>query len=109
MLGIANPNGEYTPYATCGNTETTIYLEDGRKYSFIGGDSVYLTNLLISLDYSEQELSDDTPQYKVDTEFQTGYLLSKTYARLGNAQANFDKDVQSKVAEILQKAEMEAI
>lgn len=109
MFGIANPNGEQVRFATCGNTETTIYLEDGRKYSFIGGDSVYLTNLLISLEYSEQELSDDTPQYKVDTEFQTGYLLSKTYARFGNAQANFDKDVQSKVAEILQKAEMEAI
>lgn len=109
MLGIANPNGEQVRFATCGNTETTIYLEDGRKYSFIGGDSVYLTNLLISLEYSEQKVSDDTAHYRVDTEFQTGYLLSKTYARLGNAQADFDEQERKMVAEILEKADKEAI
>lgn len=72
----------------CGNTVTTVHL-DGQDYSFWGGDSVTLTNILINLAYDPGQMCRCLPEFTVDTEFGSGYgvNLTESYARCESGQA----------------------
>lgn len=87
----------------CGNTQTTIYYENGLSCSFMGGDSVYLTDLLVNLKYDPQKLCKCLPEYKVDTEFGTGYGINLTegYARCDKGQAELTQEQVDRVTKII--------
>lgn len=87
----------------CGNTQTTIYYENGLSSSFMGGDSVYLTDLLVNLDYDPQKLCKCLPEYKVDTEFGTGYGINLTegYARCDKGQAELTQEQVDRLTRII--------
>ena len=72
----------------CGNTVTTVHL-GGQDYSFWGGDSVTLTDILISLAYDPSQVCRCLPEFTVDTEFGSGYgvNLAQSYARCESGQA----------------------
>lgn len=74
----------------CGNTQTTIYFDDDKKYTFMYGESVTMTDILINLDYDKSKLCKCLPEYTVDTEFGTGYGINLTagYARCDKGQAD---------------------
>ena len=52
----------------CGNTMTTIILDD-KEYTFMGSDSVNLTDILINLKYDPMRVCRCAPEFTVKTEF----------------------------------------
>ena len=52
----------------CGNTMTTIILDE-KEYSFMGCDSVNLTDILINLKYDPMRVCRCAPEFTVKTEF----------------------------------------
>lgn len=90
----------------CGNTLTTVYLGE-EIYTFWGGDSVTLTDILINLDYKPEKVCRCLPEFTVDTEFKTGYGVNLTegYVRCADGQADLTaQQVQciQQIIEILQ-------
>lgn len=73
----------------CGNTMTTILL-DGKEYTFMGTDSVNLTDILINLKYDPMRVCRCIPEFTVKTEFGEPYgvNLSQGYARCEDGQAD---------------------
>lgn len=90
---VADPVSGY-----CGNTVTKVTL-DGEEYSFWGGDSVDLTDILVNLAYDPARICRCAPEFTVDTEFGTGYgvNLTESYARCEAGQA----DLTAEQAEII--------
>lgn len=87
----------------CGNTVTKIML-DGQEYSFMGTDSVALTDLLINLSYDPQLVCKCLPDFDVETEFGTTYGISLSgYARCESGQANLTEEQISAIQEILNR------
>lgn len=72
----------------CGNTATEVTL-DGETYSFWGGDSVALTDIVVNLDYDPEAICRCLPEFTVDTEFGDGYgvNLTASYVRCEAGQA----------------------
>ncbi len=94
------------PYSGyCGNTMTTVYrAADGQSSgAFMAGNSVYLTDLLLNLDYDPQKVCKCLPEYTVDTEFHKGYglNLSEGYARCDKGQAELTGEQINKLRDIL--------
>lgn len=87
----------------CGNTQTTIYFDDNTKYTFMYGESVTMTDILINLDYDKGKLCKCLPEYTVDTEFGTGYGINITegYARCDKGQAELTEEQVDKLKEII--------
>lgn len=87
----------------CGNTLTTVYFDDGKSYTFWGGESVTITDILVNLDYDSGKLCKCLPEYTVDTEFGTGYGINITsgYARSETGQADLTEEQIKKVKEII--------
>ena len=86
----------------CGNTMTTIIL-DGKEYTFMGSDSVNLTDILINLKYDPMRVCRCAPEFTVKTEFGKPYgvNLSKGYARCEEGQANLTVEQINLIQEIL--------
>ena len=86
----------------CGNTMTTIVL-DGKEYTFMGSDSVNLTDILINLKYDPMHVCRCAPEFTVKTEFGEPYgvNLSQGYARSEEGQADLTKEQIEKIQEIL--------
>ncbi|MCH5198973.1 MAG: hypothetical protein J1E34_08715 [Oscillospiraceae bacterium] len=63
-------------YATCGNTLTTI-IKDGKEYSFMYDNSVYLFNLLGNLRYEDDYIT-ETPEFTVRLEDKVDYYVNLT-------------------------------
>lgn len=88
----------------CGNTLTTLYIGD-KQYTFMGGCSVTLTDILTNLDYDPDKMCKCLPEYTVDTEYGKGYGISlngnEGYARCGNAQADLTQEQVQKISEII--------
>ena len=86
----------------CGNTITTIILED-KEYTFMGSDSVNLTDILINLKYDPMRVCRCTPEFTVKTEFGEPYgvNLSQGYARCEDGQADLTEEQIEKIREIL--------
>lgn len=77
----------------CGNTMTTIVVA-GKEFTFMGSDSVNLTDILINLKYDPMRVCRCTPEFTVKTEFGDPYAvnLSKGYARCEEGQADLTPD-----------------
>ena len=86
----------------CGNTMTTIILDDN-EYTFMGSDSVNLTDILINLKYDAMRVCRCTPEFTVQTEFGEPYgvNLSQGYARCEDGQADLTEEQIEKIREIL--------
>lgn len=98
-----DPQTVEDPYSGyCGNTMTTITL-DGKEYTFEGSDSVYLTDLLLNLDYDPMRVCRCTPEFEVTTEFggPYGVNLSQGYARCEVGQADLTVEQVELIQEIL--------
>ncbi len=98
----------------CGNTVTTVsYRYSGKDTgededwtnSFMGSDSVMLTDLLRYLDYSN-DICKCLPEYIVDTEFGKGYGINLTegYARYEGKQVSLTDGQIKTVTEIFERA-----
>lgn len=98
---VSNPVSGY-----CGNTQTTIYFEDGSSHTFMYGKSVTLTDILVNLDYSKNKICKCLPEYKVDTEFGKDYgiSLSDGYVRCEKGQAELTKEQIETISEIIEWA-----
>ena len=86
----------------CGNTMTTIIL-DGKEYTFMGSDSVNLTDILINLKYDPMRVCRCAPEFTVKTEFGEPYAvnLNQGYARCEEGQADLTQDQVSLIQQIL--------
>ena len=86
----------------CGNTMTTIVL-NGKEYTFMGSDSVNLTDILINLEYDPMMLCDCVSEFRVTTEFggPYGVNLSEGYARCEEGQADLTPDQVALIQQIL--------
>ena len=84
----------------CGNRLTTILL-DGKEYTFMGTDSVNLTDILINLKYDPMRVCRCLPEFTVKTEFGAPYgvNLSQGYARCEDGQA----DLTEKQIELIRR------
>ncbi len=103
----SEPQTVENPYiGYCGNTQTTLYIGD-KKYTFMYGHSVTLTDILLNLDYDPMRVCRCLPEYKVDTEFGTGYgiHLTQGYARCEKGQADLTQEQIDTIAGIIQWAE----
>lgn len=102
---VENPVSGY-----CGNTQTTVYFDNGKSYTFMYDYSVTMTDILINLNYDENKLCKCLPEYKVDTEFGTGYGINITegYVRCDKGQANLTQEQINKLKEIILWAKDEA-
>ena len=99
-----NPQTVGDPYSGyCGNTMTTITLE-GKEYTFMGSDSVYLTDLLLNLDYDPLRVCRCAPEFEVTTEFggPYGINLSNAYARCDKGQADLTDEQVALIRKILE-------
>lgn len=87
----------------CGNTQTTIYFDNGKSHTFMSGNSVTMTDILVNLKYDKNKLCKCLPEYKVDTEFGTGYGINLTegYARCDKGQADLTQKQIDKLKEII--------
>ena len=90
----------------CGNTKTTLYIGD-KEYTFMYGNSVTLTDILLNLDYNPVRVCKCLPEYTVDTEFGKGYgiNLSEGYARCEKGQADLTQEQVEQIADIIRWAE----
>ncbi len=90
----------------CGNTQTTLYIGD-QTYTFMFGNSVALTDILVNLNYDPNRVCRCRPEYTVDTEFGTGYGINLTqgYARCEKGQAELTPEQIDLIAEIIEWAE----
>ena len=77
----------------CGNIQTTLHIGDV-QYTFMYGNSVTLTDLLIRLDYKQNRVCRCMAEYRVDTEFESGYEINLTqgFARCKKGQADLTKE-----------------
>lgn len=90
----------------CGNTQTTIYFDNGKKYTFMYGESVTMTDILVNLDYDKTKLCKCLPEYTVDTEFGKDYGINLTsgYARFDKGQADLTIEQIEKFKKIIEWA-----
>lgn len=88
---------------TCGNTQTTIYFDGDKKYTFMDSESVTMTDILINLDYDKSKLCKCLPEYTVDTELGIGYGINLTegYARCDKGQADLTQEQVDELKEII--------
>lgn len=88
--------------AYCGNMMTTVYL-DGAEYSFAGSDSVAITDILIHLPYSPDEVCRCAAEFTVDTELLTGIEVNLTegFARCEKGQAALTEKQALTIREIV--------
>lgn len=90
----------------CGNTWTALYIGD-KKYEFMYGHSVTLTDILANLAYDPMKVCRCKPEYTVDTEFGKGYGINLTqgYARCEKGQADLTREQIEAIEEIIEWAE----
>ena len=86
----------------CGNTLTTI-IGDGKEYTFMGGDSVNLTDILINIKYDPMRVCRCVPDFTVKTEFGDPYgvNLKQGYALCEDGQADLTSDQVTLIQQIL--------
>lgn len=95
----------------CGNTSTVILFPDGKSVSFMYENSVYLTDLLLRLDYKQDEVCECDYEYVIRTEFNDAYYLNLTqhFVRCDKWQMNLTESQVQKIREIISWSEEFAI
>ena len=90
----------------CGNTQTTLYIGQ-KEYTFMFGNSVTLTDLLVNLDYKPDKVCRCMAQYRVDTEFGLNYQIHLDYGfvRCEKGQAELTVEQLNTITEIVKWAE----
>lgn len=88
----------------CGNTLTTLWIED-QGYTFMGSDSVWLTDLVSNLEYDPEKVCKCRPDYTVETEFGETYGVSLSYVRCEDGQADLTEGQMERLCQILQRLE----
>lgn len=98
---VADPISGY-----CGNIQTTLYIGE-KSYTFMYGHSVTLSDILVNLNYDPMKVCRCAPEYKVDTEFGTGYGINLTqgYARCEKGQADLTQEQIGQIQTIIEWAE----
>lgn len=88
----------------CGNTVTKVTV-DGQEYSFWGGDSVTLTDILENLAYDPDGVCRCMTEYTVDTEFGGGYgvNLTESFARCEAGQAPLTAEQTETIRDIIDR------
>jgi hypothetical protein len=92
-----------------GNSKVTIHFESGESCTFEGEKAVTLADILANLSY-DRGLCKCLPEYKVDTEFGTGYgirLDGEAYVRFNKAQARLTDSQIKAVTNIIDWAKEE--
>jgi hypothetical protein len=90
------------PVAYCGNTVTKILL-GSEEHSFMGSDSVNLTDLLMNLNYDPMLVCKCLPDFYVETEFGMTYGISLSgYARCEEGQADLTGEQLALIRQILE-------
>lgn len=86
----------------CGNTRTTLYAGD-KSWSFMFGNSVALTDILLNLDYRRGMTCRCMAEYTVDTEFGLGYEVNLTegFARCEKGQASLTPEQVERIGQII--------
>lgn len=85
----------------CGNIITKIAVGED-EYSFWGGDSVTLTDIVINLDY-QKDTCDCLAEFNVYTETESrpyGVNLTEAYVRYGDKQADLTLEQVSTIRDI---------
>lgn len=92
----------------CGNTLTTIHLA-GEAFTFMGGESVTLSSILVNLKYDPQKVCRCAGEYLVDSEFEKGYEinLSQAFVRCSEGQADLTREQVETIQMIIEWAEKE--
>lgn len=103
---LSSPIGGY-----CGNTRTVILFLDGKSVSFMYEKSVFLTDLLLRLDYKQEEVCKCDYEYVIRTEFNDDYYLNLTqhFVRCDKGQINLTESQVQKIREIILWSEKFAI
>ena len=99
----SDPQTVDDPYSGyCGNTMTTITIDD-QGFTFMGSDSVYLTDLLLNLKYDPMHVCRCAPEFSVTTEFGGSYGMNLTqdYARCEDGQADLTTEQVEQIKQIL--------
>lgn len=96
---VENPVSGY-----CGNTITSVSY-GGEEYSFMGGDSITLTDILINLEYDPDQVCTCETEFPVTTEFGTGYHvnLKKAFVRCDRGQADLTTEQVSKIQGVIDR------
>ncbi len=96
--------------AYCGNTMTTVYFDDDKKFTFMGENSVELTDILRNLEYNPDTFCKCLPEYTADTEFGLGYGINITekYVRTKDGQAKLTKKQADEIKKIIEWARPQA-
>lgn len=92
----------------CGNTITKLQeCNTGTEYEFYGTESVTLTDILINMEYKQEEICRCPAEYYVDTEFATGYEmnLEQGFVRCEKGQAMLTEEQLEKVREVIERLE----
>ena len=103
----ADTDGTQDNFGYCGNTVTTVasLFNEGEEYSFSGGDSITLTDLLLRLDYKREDICRCVGHYLIETEGGKYYVnLSEAYARNGEGQATLNDEQVEKINAIIERA-----
>ena len=88
----------------CGNTITRVQeWPEGEESSFWGSDSVTLTDIVINLEYDPDAICRCRPEYRVDTEFGSGYGVNLThaYVRCDAGQASLTAEQVETIQDII--------
>ena len=95
-----------TAGAYCGLTTATIYI-GGESHTISGADAVALTDILLHLDFSSDNLCRCVAEYTADTETETGYQISLTnyFVRHSDTQAPLTEDQAETIRAILDALE----
>lgn len=77
----------------CGNMVTTVYI-NGKTYSLMYDKSVYITDILVNLDYDIDKVCLCIDEFTVDTELikGCGINLTQSFARCEKGQAELTKE-----------------
>ena len=89
----------------CGNIQTTLYL-DHEPFTFWGGQSVTLTDILINLAYNQASVCKCPAEYRADTEFGSGYEinLSQGFVRCEKGQCSLTQEQLTEIHKVIQWA-----
>lgn len=92
----------------CGNTTATLHLA-GESFSFMGGNAIALSDILVNLAYDPEMICRCMAEYTADTETEKGYQINLTqgFVRCEKGQAALTREQVDALRAIVEWAEHE--